>query len=164
MKQQDNTVGSRLNNDLAYIAGFLDGDGSIMLQIKKRKDGNISGHRFMATICFYQDARHAKPLEWIRKVLGIGYMSYRNDGMAELRINGFKQIEEILVSLMSFIKFKKVQAAEVVKAARILQKEVRTESDLRKIAVAMIRIQSENYATRKKKTREEILIMLGLTP
>jgi hypothetical protein len=164
MQRQDNTVGSRLNNDLAYIAGFLDGDGSIMLQIKKRKDGNVSGRRFMATICFYQDARHATPLEWIRKVLGIGYMSYRNDGMAELRINGFKQTEEILLKLLPFIKFKKLQAAEIVKAVRILQKDVRTENDLRKVAAAMIRIQSVNYATRKKKTLEEILIMLGLTP
>ena len=164
MKQQDNTVGSRLNNDLAYIAGFLDGDGSIMLQIKKRKDGNVSSHRFMATICFYQDARHAKPLEWIRKVLGIGYISYRNDGMAELRINGFKQVGEILTKLIPFIKFKKIQAAEVVKAVGILQNDIRTEGDLRKIAGAMVRIQSVNYATRKKKTLEEILIMLGLTP
>ncbi len=164
MKQQDNTVGSRLNNDLAYIAGFLDGDGSIMLQIKKRKDGNVSSRRFMATICFYQDARHAKPLEWIRTVLGIGYMSYRNDGMAELRINGFKQVGEILTKLQPFIRFKKVQAAEIVKAVGILQNDIRTESDLRKIASAMVRIQSVNYATRKKKTLEEILIMLGLTP
>ena len=164
MKQQDNTVGSRHNNDLAYIAGFLDGDGSIMLQIKKRKDGNVSSRRFMATICFYQDARHAKPLEWIRKILGIGYMSYRNDGMAELRINGFKQVGEILSALMPFIRFKKVQATEIVKAVGILQNDVRTESDLRKIAGAMVRIQSVNYATRKKKTLEEILIMLGLTP
>ena len=36
-KRKDNTVGSRSNIDLAYIAGFLDGDGSIMLQKKKKK-------------------------------------------------------------------------------------------------------------------------------
>ena len=48
-------MGSRSNIYLAYIAGFLDGDGSLMLQIKKRKDGNRSKFRFMPTICFYQD-------------------------------------------------------------------------------------------------------------
>ena len=27
-------------------------------------------------------------------MLGIGYVSHRNDGMSELRINGFKQVEK----------------------------------------------------------------------
>jgi hypothetical protein len=66
----DNTVGSRSESDIAYIAGFLDGDGSIMLQIKKRNDTK-RGFRFMATICLYQDSRHEKPLYWMRKVFDI---------------------------------------------------------------------------------------------
>ena len=88
-------MGSQSKISLSYIAGFLDGDGSLMLQIKKRKDGKLK-RRFMCTICFYQDSRHEKSLYWIRKVLGIGYVSRRNDGMTELRINGFKQTKEIL--------------------------------------------------------------------
>ena len=81
-------MGSRSKLDLAYIAGFLDGDGSIMLQVKLRSDTS-RGVRFMATICLYQDTRHAQPLTWMREVLGIGYITNRNDGMTELRINGF---------------------------------------------------------------------------
>ena len=81
-------MGSRSKLDLAYIAGFLDGDGSIMLQVKLRSDTS-RGVRFMATICLYQDTRHAEPLRWMREVLGIGYITNRNDGMTELRINGF---------------------------------------------------------------------------
>ena len=49
-------MGSRLKTDLAYIAGFLDGDGSIMLQVKLRRD-TVRAVRFMATICLYQDTR-----------------------------------------------------------------------------------------------------------
>ena len=64
----------------------------------------------MATICFYQDSRHELPLAWIRSVLGIGYLSKRNDGMSELRINGFAQVRYILAKLMPFIRFKKEQA------------------------------------------------------
>ena len=40
-------MGSRSKINLSYIAGFLDGDGSLMLQIKKRKDGRLK-RRFMA--------------------------------------------------------------------------------------------------------------------
>jgi len=78
-------VGSRSNKkeSLAYIAGFLDGDGSLMLQLKKRSDTK-TGIRFMATICLYQDSRHDKPLSWMQKFFGIGYISYRKDGITEL--------------------------------------------------------------------------------
>ena len=102
-------MGSQSKIDLSYIAGFLDGDGSLMLQIKKRKDARLK-RRFMATICFYQDSRHEKSLNWIKKVLGIGFISRRNDGITELRINGFKQTKEILKKLMPFIRFKRKQA------------------------------------------------------
>jgi len=54
-------VGSRSKTDLAYIAGFLDGDGSLMLQLKKRADMK-RGIRFMTTIYLYQDTRHDKDL------------------------------------------------------------------------------------------------------
>ena len=64
-------MGSRSNIEKAYIAGFLDGDGSVMLQVKRRSDTK-RGLRFMATICLYQDTRHEKPLYWIQEVFGIG--------------------------------------------------------------------------------------------
>ena len=157
-------MGSRSKVNLAYIAGFLDGDGSLMFQIKKRKDGNKSRNRFMLTICFYQDTRHEKPLFWIRDVLGIGYISRRKDGISELRINGYERVREILNSLSPFIKFKKIQAKLLVKSAHILQKKECGEKDLRILAKNIIRIQSENYQTRKKRTEKEILETLGLTP
>jgi hypothetical protein len=59
-----NTVGSRSKTNLAYIAGFLDGDSSLMLQLKKRNDTK-TGWRFMCTICLYQDIRHKAPLIWM---------------------------------------------------------------------------------------------------
>ena len=124
-------MGSQSKNHLAYIAGFLDGDGSLMLQIKKRKDGNKSNYRFMATLCFYQDSRHEKPLFWIQKVLNIGYLSKRKDGISELRINGFKQIERILNNLLPFIKFKKTQAKILLKSVIFLQKSDLKEKNLR---------------------------------
>ena len=157
-------MGSRSKTELAYIAGFLDGDGSLMFQIKKRKDGNASRNRFMLTACFYQDTRHEKPLFWIRDVLRIGYISRRNDGMTELRINGYKQIERIMKLLEPFIKFKKIQAKTLIKSSKILQKKNLEESDLKKLVDNIILIQRENYRTRKKRNKIELYSVLGLTP
>ena len=159
-------MGSRSNIDLAYIAGFLDGDGSLMLQIKKRADGK-SKIRFMATICFYQDTRHNKDLSWIRKTLGIGYLSDRNDGMSELRINGFVQIQEILLDLIPYIKFKKIQAKGLLASCKILSStklNMLNRKQLTKLVDLILVIQNENYVTKKKKTRSELFRILGLTP
>ncbi len=150
----------------AYIAGFLDGDGSLMLQVKKRKEGKI-GIRFVPTICFYQDSRHEKALFWIRKVLGIGYISRRNDGMTELRINGYAQIAEILRNLSPFVRFKIRQVAALSEACRILSETKFSKlsvKQLEKIVELILVIQSENYVAKRKKTKNELRMMLGLTP
>ena len=161
-------MGSRSKKiiELAYIAGFLDGDGSLMLQLKKRSDSKRA-IRFMATICFYQDTRHEKTLYWIREVLGIGYISRRKDGMTELRINGYEQIRNILKSLLPYIRFKKLQASALLKACEMLfgtKFQKLTKKQLTKLVDLVLVIQSENYVTKKKKTKSELLKFLGLTP
>jgi len=155
-------VGSRSKTDLAYIAGFLDGDGSLMIQLKKRSDSK-KGIRIMLTICFYQDTRHEKPLHWIKSVLGIGYLSRRNDGMSELRINGHGQVENILTDLLPFIRFKRKQAEILLNSVKLI-KSNKDEKSLKKLVDNIIAIQQENYATRKKRSKSELLSLLGLTP
>ena len=162
-------MGSRLsstNADLAYIAGFLDGDGSLMFQLKRRGD-STRGVRFMATICLYQDSRHEKPLEWIRTRLGCGYVSRRNDGMTELRINGFSQVRECLETLLPHLRFKKIQASLLIKACQKLEAQtIRTMSKrkLRELVTLLLQIQNENYASKRRRTSEELHKILGLTP
>lgn len=154
------------SNKYAYIAGFLDGDGSIMLQLKKRSD-STRGVRFMTTICFYQDSRHSKDLVWIRKVLKCGYFSQRNDGMSELRIQGFASCEKILLLLKPFIRFKQQQANLVVSACSILNKKTMrtlTNTDKKKIVKIMLFLQEHNYATRSAKSEENLYQLLGVTP
>jgi len=159
-------VGSRLENDSAYIAGFLDGDGSLMLQVKSRTDTK-RGVRFMATICFYQDTRHERPLYWIRERLGIGYISRRNDGMTELRINGFDQVRNILTTLKPFIRFKAKQTQAMIDACTLLsQKFIRelSKRELRRLVELTFVVRKENYKSRSVLTKEELNRVLSLTP
>lgn len=160
-----NTVGSRSDIEKAYIAGFLDGDGSIMLQLKRRTD-TVRGYRFMATICFYQDSRHDAPLYWIRDILRVGYVSQRNDGISELRINGFTQIHDILTDLQPFIRFKQLQAEAMITACRLLERNMRTLSkhDIIDVIDLALVIQRENYKAHRKKSRDDMLKICGLTP
>ena len=137
-----------------------------MLQLKKRKDGKIK-IRFMATICFYQDTRHEKTLYWIRSILGIGYISRRSDGMSELRINGYVQVQGILKKLLPYIKFKAVQATSLIKATEILSStrfRMLGKKRLLSLVHLALRMEQENYVTKKKITKEELCAVLGLTP
>jgi hypothetical protein len=121
----------------------------------------------MSTICFYQDTRHAKDLNWIKETLGIGYISKRNDGMSELRINGYDSVKNILEFLSPYLRFKKIQAGALFKACSILSgKKFKKldKKDLIKIVDLILTIQQENYVTKRKKTKAELLKILGLTP
>jgi len=57
-----------------------------------------------------------------RKILGKGYLSQRNDGMSELRINGYASVRDIIKLLKPYLRFKKIQADALFKAMNILSK------------------------------------------
>ena len=75
------------NEEKAYIAGFLDGDGCIMAQLVRRKD-YIYGYQVRVSIVFYQKQVHQEILSWLKTKLNYGYIRQRNDGMAEYTIVG----------------------------------------------------------------------------
>ncbi len=91
----------------AYIAGFLDGDGSIMFQLVERK-GYIYGYQIRASICFYQDTGHRRGLEWLKQTIGYGYVRDRNDGVSDYTIVGYERVEEVLIMVEPYVVFKKV--------------------------------------------------------
>lgn len=159
-------MGSRFNLNLAYIAGFLDGDGSLMLQLKSRSD-TTRGMRFMATICLYQDTVHEQPLLWMQEIFKCGYVSRRRDGMTELRINGFTKVREVLILLQPYIRFKIVQTQALIKACELLeQKFLRDMSptELRMLVDLMFEIKAQNYKSKSAVPKNEVLKRLGLTP
>ena len=85
--------------------------------------------------------------------------------MTELRINGFKQVRDILKDLIPFIKFKKDQANALYKAADLLSRcSILNNKKLLELIKFILIIQNNNYVTKRKKTKEELMTILGLTP
>jgi hypothetical protein len=143
---------------LAYIAGFLDGDGSVMLQIKPRKDCRY-GFRIYASIVLYQDSSHEEDLRWIGDQLAVGYIARRNDGMSELRIDGYKRVEMVLEMLAPYVRFKRVQVAVMLEALDKL-KSMQLPQDFLEVCWLADRLSEANYMSRRKYTSETVKTVL----
>ena len=159
-----NTVGSRIQDvDWAYIAGFFDGDGSLMVQIKNRRD-TTTGWRLMFTICLYQDTHHKEPLQWMRKKLGIGHLHDRKDGITEYRINGYSTIKSILEQLQPYVRFKERQVTFALRILRIIEGKSFPSIPRRQraqVADLMIKLREANYSAHQhQRSAEEIHSLL----
>ncbi len=112
----DNTVGSsrRVNpTTLAYIAGFLDGDGCIKARIDKQPN-NKFGWRTRIAVSFTQHTRNRHVLDWIYKQLGNGSIAdYPSKNLSEYVITDSKFVERLLKGLRPFVvnKFKQLDLA-----------------------------------------------------
>ncbi len=103
---------------LSYIAGFLDGDGCIMLQLIRRKDYKL-GYEIRASVIFYQKQKNKYFLTWLKNQLKLGYLRDRNDGMSEYTIVGVKPVQQILQKIAPFLILKKEHCKVVL---RVLKK------------------------------------------
>lgn len=101
------------NEEKAYIAGFLDGDGCIMAQLVRRKD-YIFGYQVRTSIVFYQNQTHQEILSWLKSMLDIGYIRQRNDGMAEYTIVGLRDVRHIVALLLPFLRLKQELAQLII--------------------------------------------------
>lgn len=149
----------------SYLAGFLDADGSIILQFKKRADVKFK-YRAKAVICFYQKDLDRPGLEKLRDMAGIGYVYSRNDNMTEWRIEGYARVKEFLTQLKPYLRFKKRQAKFLLQALKILEKKGYSANDLLKVCQIANKISELNNAPRQRKNTyqsvKKDLLKLGL--
>ena len=146
-----NTVGRLSKVNLAYIAGFLDGDGSIMLQMHRRKSGK-EVFRVKTVVCFYQDSRHHQDVEWIKEILGCGYIYTRNDHITELRIEGFDRVFKTLQILSPCLRFKRKQAKLMLKLIPKLQQGLSKQQ----IVTEIKKMREYNYISHHRNTLEDV--------
>jgi hypothetical protein len=109
-----NTVGSRVyaldGEHLAYIAGFLDGDGCIACNFEKNKACRL-GYRVRIRISFTQQRHRRKVLDVLRSWIKSGSIGeYEHNSMAEYAIRDQGAVQELLVALKPHLVVKKMHA------------------------------------------------------
>ena len=143
---------------LAYIAGFLDGDGCIMAQLVKRK-GYVYGYQIRVSIVFYQKETKQDFLEWLKSELKYGYIRIRNDQMAEYTIVGYQPVYDVLTKLHPYLRLKQELARKVIDLCllgiRSQYKRI-SPKELLKRAALVDETAKYNYSKKRTTTRETV--------
>jgi hypothetical protein len=148
------------NEEKAYIAGFLDGDGSIMAQLIHRKDYKL-GYQIRVSIVFYQKSSNQSILLWLKEQLGYGYIRNRNDGMTEYTIVGLREVKYILTLLYPFLRLKKNLAKEVLELIeRHPSSRKMTASKLIRLSKLVDKTARFNYSKKRTVTSKVVISFL----
>jgi hypothetical protein len=145
------------DEEKAYIAGFLDGDGSIMAQLVSRKDYRLR-YQIRVSVVFYQKTSHQDFLLWLKEQLGYGYVRMRNDGMSEYTIVGFREVTYVLSLLYPFLRLKKVLAKDVMELIKLHPEQRKmTVSKLISLSKLVDKTASFNYSKKRTNTSAQVI-------
>lgn len=145
---------------LAYIAGFLDGDGSIFFQIVPMKDYKQK-FQIRTSIAFYQKSDFAEILEWLKSIFEAGYIRHRKTGMSDYTIVESKKVKEILELLQPYVKLKKKQVELGLDILNKLENK-KSNKDFLEICNLVDNFKYLNYS--KKRTITSEVVSKSLSP
>ncbi len=138
----------------AYIAGFLDADGSIYVQLKKNTSYKYD-FQIYAQIVFYQSSKHKDFLVKLCKEIGYGYVRERNDNISEYIIGDYEGIIYVINITLKYLKLKKKQA---ILMQEILNQKQNIDSadDFVRFAKSIDRFRELNYSKKRINTADVV--------
>jgi len=139
---------------LAYIAGFLDGDGSIFFQLIRKKDYCL-GFQIRTSIAFYQKSENEQILIWLKEQFSSGYIRRRKTGISDYTIVELKEVRRILEILQPYVRLKQ---KHVELGLEILQSLPLAGDAAQLIALARLvdRFRSINYSKKRTVTSLDV--------
>ena len=140
--------------DASYVAGFLDGDGSIHFQLV-RQEGYRHGYYIRASLSLSQATSHREGLVFLQALLGGGYVRDRGTGMSDLVITSRPLVKDILIAVSPYVIFKR---DHVRRALELLPRIRRNLSAAEFVALArdVDAFSTLNYSKRKRITAVDV--------
>ncbi|MFA5019594.1 MAG: LAGLIDADG family homing endonuclease [Candidatus Pacearchaeota archaeon] len=139
---------------LAYIAGFLDGDGSIFFQIVSRPDYKQK-FQIRSSVAFYQKTEYKEILEWLKNIFENGCIRHRKTGISDYTIVEPKEVHKILILLQPYIKLKKRQVKLGLEILNKLDNK-KSDEDFLDICKLVDKFKELNYSKKRKLTYEVV--------
>ena len=133
----------------AYLAGFLDGDGSIYVQLKPNQTYRFK-FQIAAYIVLYQSQKARHLFAKLCSMIELGYLRERKDGILEYIIGRTDAIRKFLTIVFPYILLKKEQAILMNKILD-MKENIRDEKDFAEVAKLIDRFRELNYSKKRKK-------------
>lgn len=133
----------------AYIAGFLDGDGSIYVRMKPNKEYRF-GFQIAPHIVFFQSKKEKLNFERLCSIINLGYMRERKDGILEYTISRKENILRLLEIISPYVIMKKKQVALMRKIIG-KKEQVKSKKDFNELAELIDRFRELNYSKKRKR-------------
>ncbi len=149
----------------SYIAGFLDGDGSIYVQAKPNKTYHYK-FQISPSVVFFQSSKNEKFIKEVQKILNIGYIRRRKDGVCELIIGKEQEIIELLNNINKYLILKKPQSILMIKILKAKQ-NIKNANDFLRVVELIDQFYRLNYSKKRlnnNKIVKDALKIQGLLP
>jgi len=140
--------------EASYVAGFLDGDGSIHFQLV-RQEGYRHGFYIRASLSLSQATSHRRGLEYLHSLLGGGYLRDRGTGMSDLVITSRPLLRSILLAVEPFVVFKKEHVRRGLQLLEMIRPRIGSEEFLQ-LAREVDAFATLNYSKTKRITAVDV--------
>jgi hypothetical protein len=134
--------------EASYLAGFLDGDGSIHFQLV-RQTGYRFGYYIRASVSLSQRTSARNGLERIHEIVGAGYLRDRGTGMSDLVITSRPVLVRLLTAVEPYVIFKAQHVRRALEILRRLRPRMERGEFLR-MAHEVDRFAALNYSKSKR--------------
>ena len=132
----------------SYLAGFLDGDGSIYAQLKPNKTYKY-GFQIVYYIVLFQSQKNQNNFAKICAMINLGYLRVRKDGILEYIIGTQEGIKKFIELVEPYSIMKKPQL-NILKRIIILKSKVKNQKDFKILARLIDNFRKLNYSKKRK--------------
>ena len=133
----------------AYVAGFLDGDGSIYVRAKPNSTYKYD-FQIALYVALFQSVKNRDKFTELCDLIGYGKMRERKDGILEYVIDRIADIEEFLECVRPFVKLKEKQLELMLKIID-LKGKVEDKEDFEALLNLIDSYRELNYSRNRKK-------------
>ena len=142
----------------AYVAGLLDGDGSIMAHIEPHRECRF-GYRIRVVVKFSQHEDSEGILVELQRLCGDGYLSRANKHVRELALKSARSVEGLLKNLEPYVRIKRTQVKCALALIQRL-KDVQTLDEFKQAAELADALSAANLKSRSRRKHSSQSISL----
>ena len=136
-------------SQLAYLAGFIDGDGSIYVRLKPNSSYRY-GFQVAPYIILFQSAKDEANFNKICKLLNCGYLRRRKDGILEYTIGRQEEILTLIAKIKPHLILKRRQA-DLIEQILKFKIQVKNKADFIKLMALINNFADLNYSKKRIK-------------